>query len=63
MGVMDKFLNYMKLNDEDEDDYLDDDYLDDEEEVEPAPKKYAPSKAEREEELKSRSMKVKEESD
>lgn len=45
MGVMDKFLNYMKLNDEDEDDYLDDDYLDDEEEVEPAPKKYSSSKA------------------
>lgn len=32
MGVMDKFLNYMKLNDED-DDYLDDDYYDDEDEV------------------------------
>ena len=31
MGVMDKFLNYMKLNGEDEDDYYDDDYLDDEE--------------------------------
>ena len=34
MGVMDKFLNYMKLNDEDEydtdDDYLDDDYIEDE---------------------------------
>ncbi len=28
MGVMDKFLNYMKLN-EDEDDYYDDDYLED----------------------------------
>ncbi len=39
MGVMDKFLNYMKLNDE-EDEYYDDDYLDDEDEiVEPAPKK------------------------
>lgn len=39
MGVMDKFLNYMKLNDED-DEYLDDDYLDDEEDmVEPAPKR------------------------
>ncbi|MBE5865985.1 MAG: cell division protein SepF [Lachnospiraceae bacterium] len=39
MGVMDKFLNYMKLNDED-DEYYDEDYLDDEEElVEPAPKK------------------------
>ena len=39
MGVMDKFLNYMKLNDED-DDYYDDDYLDDDEEDEaPAPRK------------------------
>lgn len=28
MGVMDKFLNYMKLNGEDDDDYYDDDYLD-----------------------------------
>jgi len=37
MGVMDKFLNYMKLNGEDdEDEYYDDDYLDEEEE-EPAP--------------------------
>lgn len=26
MGVMDKFLNYMKLNDENDDDYYDDDY-------------------------------------
>lgn len=33
MGVMDKFLNYMKLNGED-DDYLEDDYLEDEEEEE-----------------------------
>ncbi|MBE5868105.1 MAG: cell division protein SepF [Lachnospiraceae bacterium] len=37
MGVMDKFLNYMKLNDE-EDDYEDDDYYYDEEEAESAPK-------------------------
>ena len=29
MGVMDKFLNYMKLNDEDANDYLDDDYDED----------------------------------
>ena len=29
MGVMDKFLNYMKLND-DEDEFYDEDYLDDE---------------------------------
>lgn len=36
MGVMDKFLNYMKLNGED-DEYYDEDYLDDEEEVAPAP--------------------------
>ena len=33
---MDKFLNYMKLNGEDEDDYYDDDYLDDEEDDEVA---------------------------
>ncbi|MCI8463914.1 MAG: cell division protein SepF [Lachnospiraceae bacterium] len=36
MGVMDKFLNYMKLNGEDDEDYYDD-YLDDDEELEPAP--------------------------
>ena len=35
---MDKFLNYMKLNGEDdEDEYYDDDYLDDEDDIEPAP--------------------------
>lgn len=34
MGVMDKFLNYMKLNGEDDDEYFDEDYLDDDEEVE-----------------------------
>lgn len=39
MGVMDKFLNYMKLN-EDDDDFYDDDYLDEDEEIEePAPRK------------------------
>lgn len=44
MGVMDKFLTYMKLNDEEED-YYDDDYLDDEEEIErPAPRKTANAK-------------------
>lgn len=38
MGVMDKFLNYMKLNTGEEDDeYFDEDYLDDDEEVEAAP--------------------------
>ncbi len=45
MGVMDKFLNYMKLNDEDED-FYDDEYLDDDEEVEePAPRKASASKS------------------
>lgn len=40
MGVMDKFLNYMKLNDEDEYD-TDDDYLDDDDYVdEPVKKPY-----------------------
>ena len=34
MGVMDKFLNYMKLT-EDEDDYYDDDYYDEEPEEKP----------------------------
>ena len=46
MGVMDKFLNYMKLNDEDE---FDDDYLDDEEdEIAPPPRKATPIKKEEE---------------
>ena len=35
MGVMDKFLNYMKLNGEEDDDYYDDDYLDGDEDEEP----------------------------
>ncbi len=35
MGVMDKFLNYMKLNDMDDDDYYDSDYDDDDEPIEP----------------------------
>lgn len=39
MGVMDKFLNYMKLNgaEEEDDEYYDDEYMDDEEDVAPAP--------------------------
>lgn len=44
MGVMDKFLNYMKLN-EDDDEFYEDDYLDDDEEIEePAPRKSSGSK-------------------
>lgn len=42
MGVMDKFLNYMKLN-EDDDDFYDDDYYD-ESPVEERPKKLPPVK-------------------
>ena len=48
MGVMDKFLNYMKLNDE-EDDLYDDEYLDDEEDI-PAPTRRTAPKAVKEEE-------------
>ena len=44
MSVMDKFLNYMKLNGEEDDEYYDDEYLDDEEDIEPAPKKASSSK-------------------
>ncbi len=44
MSVMDKFLNYMKLNGEEDDEYYDDDYLDDEEDLEPAPKKQSVSR-------------------
>lgn len=38
MSAMDKFLNFMKLNDEDDDGYYDDDYYDDEDD-EPVEKK------------------------
>ncbi len=54
MGVMDKFLNYMKLNGDEDDEYLDEDYLDDEEvETPPAPvsRKAAPAMRVREEEV------------
>lgn len=45
MGVMDKFLNYMKLNDEEEGYYDDDDYLEDEPAPAlPVPKKTVPAK-------------------
>ena len=50
MGVMDKFLQYMKINDEDEN--LDEDYLDDEEEIEkPVSKKIVPLKEPEEQEM------------
>lgn len=38
MGVMDKFLNYMKLNDDEDDEYYDD-YYDDDDEVADSSKK------------------------
>ncbi|WP_342755854.1 cell division protein SepF [Kineothrix sedimenti] len=41
MGVMDKFLNYMKLNDEDED-YYDEDYYDDSDEHQSSKKTVVP---------------------
>ena len=57
MGVMDKFLNYMKLNDEDEE-FYDEDYLDDEEEIkEHTPRKAAPSKVKEEEVFEDRTPK------
>lgn len=43
MGVMDKFLNYMKLNDEDDEYYDDYDDYDDSDEVE-TPRKVTPAK-------------------
>lgn len=38
MGVLDKFLDVMKLNPDDDDDFYDDDFLDDEEDEEPVRK-------------------------
>ncbi len=45
MGVMDKFLNYMRLNDEDEDYYEDDEYLDEDDEPEVPARKSSPAKS------------------
>lgn len=44
MGVMDKFLNYMKLNGEEDDEYYDDDYLDDGDDDEPVMQRKTPIK-------------------
>lgn len=49
MSVMDKFLNAMKLNDEDDDDFYDDDYYDEPEPV----KKSAPAREDNLDEEKS----------
>lgn len=54
MGVMDKFLNYMRINEED-DDFYDDEYLDDdEEEVASSHRKSGASKAKDMEEYEER---------
>lgn len=52
MGVMDKFLNAMKLNGEDDEYDYDDDYLDDEDELDEIPMKKAVSRESVEEEEK-----------
>jgi len=58
MGVMDKFLNYMKLNgDENEDDYddYDDDYLDDDDvEATPMPRRVPVSKMKEQDDYEER---------
>lgn len=46
MGVMDKFLNYMKLNPEDDDDFFDDDYYEDESAAEDKTKKLSAAREE-----------------
>ncbi len=57
MSVMDKFLNYMRLNDGD-DEYYDEDYLDDEEEMDAPPlRKAAPRQKETEQEYEDRPVK------
>ena len=48
MSVMDKFLNYMRLNDGD-DEYYDEDYLDDEEEMDAPPVRKTVSRQKEEE--------------
>ena len=57
MGVMDKFLNYMKLTEDDDDDYYDDDYYDDEPEEKPV-QKSVPMKETLREEQEERPKKV-----
>ena len=49
MALMDKFLNFMRLNDEEDDMYNDEEYLDDEEEVEVSPRKFTKQKPVKEE--------------
>ncbi len=57
MGVMDKFLNYMKLNGEEDDEYYDDDYLDGEEDEEPVAQRKAPSAKPKDDEIEERPAK------
>jgi len=57
MGVMDKFLQYMRINDE-EDEYVDEDYLDDELVEKPASKKIIPVKEQVVEEEEERPVNI-----
>ena len=57
MGVMDKFLNYMKLNGEEDDEYFYDDYLDEDEEVEVPSSRKSQLQKTREEEPEERPIK------
>jgi len=59
MGVMDKFLNYMKLTEDEDDDYYDDDYYDEEEpEEKPKAKKSLTVKEPLKEEPEEKSRKL-----
>lgn len=57
MGVMDKFLNYMKLNGEEDDDYYDDDYLDADDDIEPAVSKKSSNSRQKDEDFDERPVK------
>lgn len=57
MGVMDKFLTYMKLNGEEDDEYYDSDYLDDDEEIEMPQRKASSKTKEVEDEYEERTVK------
>ena len=50
MGSLDRFLNFMKLDDGEEDDYYEDDYLDEDEEEEPVQTRKVAKRKEIEEE-------------
>lgn len=57
MGVMDKFLNYMKLNGEDDDEYYDDDYLDADDDDEPVVTRKASAGRQKDDDYEDRPVK------